>query len=478
VTDGRPGGEHVVGHVHPTQDDGVVTALSEGVGGPMGRRGKGHWLTPASIILLLTAFCFALGMVQKSSCYDATWGNGQSRYSHMCYSDLPYLYTGRGMVEHTWPYSDDEQVRDRFEVMEYPVGISYWAWGSAWATHLLTGTPDLSDRYDQDPGALWGDPVVQREIRMFVVVNALGFAVLALAAAWLLTKVNPRRPWDAAIFALSPTLALTGIINWDLLAVAMVAAALWAWATDRPLLTGILIGLGTATKLYPMFLLGGLLVICLREKRVRDFAVATGAAVAAWVLANAPAYVTGREQWRVFWEFNSDRGADLGSIWLVISQATDEAIEASTINSWSWAFFAVWCAVVFGLGMLAPDPPRLAQLGFLIVAGFLLVNKVYSPQYVLWLLPLAALARPRWRDQLIWQGGEVFYFAAVWWYLGGYLAPAGGEDAGFYWVAIVLRILAEFYLVAIVARDMMRPEHDPVRARPQLTSTRSNAVAV
>ena len=71
------------------------------------------------------------------------------------------------------------------------------------------------------------------------------------------------------------------------------------------------------------------------------------------------------------------------------------------------------------------------------MAGFLLVNKVYSPQYVLWLLPLAALARPRWRDQLIWQGGEVFYFAAVWWYLGGYLAPAGGADAGFYWVAIV-----------------------------------------
>ncbi len=71
------------------------------------------------------------------------------------------------------------------------------------------------------------------------------------------------------------------------------------------------------------------------------------------------------------------------------------------------------------------------------MAGFLLVNKVYSPQYVLWLLPLAVLARPRWRDQLIWQAGEVLYFAAVWWYLGGYLAPGGGADAGFYWVAIV-----------------------------------------
>ncbi len=69
--------------------------------------------------------------------------------------------------------------------------------------------------------------------------------------------------------------------------------------------------------------------------------------------------------------------------------------------------------------MRAPETPRLAQLGFLVVVGFLLVNKVYSPQYVLWLLPLAVIARPRWRDQLIWQGGEVFYFVMVWWYLGG-----------------------------------------------------------
>ena len=85
--------------------------------------------------------------------------------------------------------------------------------------------------------------------------------------------------------------------------------------------------------------------------------------------------------------------------------------------------------------------PRLAQLGFLIVAGFLLVNKVYSPQYVLWLLPLAVLARPRWRDQIIWQAGEMFYFAACGGTSAATSTPAGGGDAGFYWLAIVVRML-------------------------------------
>ena len=29
----------------------------------------------------------------------------------MCYSDLPYLYTGRGLAEGNWPYTPDPQVR-------------------------------------------------------------------------------------------------------------------------------------------------------------------------------------------------------------------------------------------------------------------------------------------------------------------------------------------------------------------------------
>ncbi|TWG92659.1 putative membrane protein [Nocardioides sp. J9] len=484
-------------HVHPTLDDPVVTGLSEVVGGPMGERARPHrWWTPLRVLLLLTAFTFALGLVQKAPCSLAEGKDQNWVYSHMCYTDLRPLYVPRGMAEAAWPYSGDPQTRSRYEVMEYPVGIAYWAWGTAWVTHWLNGSPDLEERYRAPVAQLYDDPEVDDEQTIFLLVNALGFGALALVATWLLSRTHRVRPWDAAAFALSPTLLLTGLINWDLIAVALVAGALWAWSRDRVVLTGVMVGLGTAAKLYPLFLLGGLLIICLRQRRWRDLLVTIAAAAGSWVLANAPAYLTGREQWEVFWTFNAERTADLGSVWMLVDQAADVGFSAHTINLWSWILFGVWCAVVFVLGMTAgrkvrPEQavPRLAQLGYLVVVGFLLVNKVYSPQYVLWLLPLAVLARPRWRDQLVWQASEVLYFCTIWWYLGGYLAPAGGGDAGFYWVGITVRVLGELYLAAVIARDMYRPDRDPVReaelvgagsrvdGQPVMT-TRSNAVAV
>jgi uncharacterized membrane protein len=376
------------------------------------------WWTPVRVILALTALCFALGMVQKAPCYDAQWTNSQSRYSEMCYSDLPYLYVGRGFAELDWPYSDAISVRDRYDVMEYPVGISYYAYAAAYVTHWLSGSPDLTTRGGMSQGQLSADHAVLRESLLFTAVNAVGFGICALVAAWLLT--------------------------------------------------GALIGLGTALKLYPLFLLGGLIVIRARQRRWADLARSTVVGVVVWVVVNAPAYLSGHHEWSVFWTSNARRGADLGSPWLIAQQMFHTTYAPHTINLWSWVAFGAWCVVVAAIGMRAPKTPRLAQLGVLVVIGFLLVNKVYSPQYALWLLPLAVMARPRWRDLLIWQAGEIFYFASVWWYLGGYLNPGGGGDPGFYWLAVGIRIAAQVYLAVIVIRDLLLPEYDVVRVgRPQ-----------
>ena len=257
------------------------------------------------------------GFVQKAPCYHSRWSNQQTQYSDLCYSDLPYLYVGRGFAELEWPYSDSISVRDRYSVMEYPVGIAYYAFGAAYVTHWLSGSPNLDARGGYSQAQLSAEPQVRRETMLFVAVNAVGFALCALLAGWFLTGVHRRRPWDAALFALSPILLFDGLINWDMLAVVCVAGALWAHARGRPALTGVMLGLGTAMKLYPLFLLGALFVVWGRERRWRDLAVATLSGLGTWLVVNAPAFLGGRHEWNVFWTFNSHRGADLGSLWLM-----------------------------------------------------------------------------------------------------------------------------------------------------------------
>jgi hypothetical protein len=66
---------------------------------------------------------------------------------------------------------------------------------------------------------------------------------------------------------------------------------------------------------------------------------------------------------------------------------------------------------------------------------------------------------------MVWQAGEIFYFGAVWLYLGEFTAPgASGQQDHVYWIAIVVRVLAELYLAAMVVRDVLAPWRDPVRA--------------
>ncbi|MGD5691124.1 hypothetical protein QUT48_23110, partial [Xanthomonas citri pv. citri] len=62
--------------------------------------------------------------------------------------------------------------------------------------------------------------------------------------------------------------------------------------------------------------------------------------------------------------------------------------------------------------LTARQAPRLGQITFLVVLAFMITNKVWSPQYSLWLVPLLVLALPRWRLVLSWAAVE-----AVYWYL-------------------------------------------------------------
>ncbi|MGW1667167.1 glycosyltransferase family 87 protein, partial [Streptomyces microflavus] len=335
--------------------------------------------------------------------------------------------------------------------LEYPVitgGVMTFAATLSRAAGDITGG-DLQDEQ------LW-----------FVMINALIMMACAVVTVIAVKGTSGRRPWDAAMVACAPALALNGLINWDLVAVALTAVAMWSWARRNVVVAGVLIGLATAAKLYPVLLLAPLFLLCLRSGRMVAFAKTAAAATASWLVVNLPVMLDFdgglhiREGWKLFYTFSQDRPADYGSIWLIIQQRDGRPLEH--LNTYVTLGLVLCCLAIAALSMYAPRRPRFAQLVFLIVAAFILTNKVYSPQYVLWLIPLAVLARPRWRDFLIWQACEVTYFIGVWMYIASFSGKGLSQNA--YHVVILLHLLGTAYICLVVVRDILRPDRDPVRA--------------
>src|SRR5699024_3062864 len=174
--------------------------------------------------------------------------------------------------------------------------------------------------------------------------------------------------------------------------------------------------------------------------------------------------------WKEFFRLNSDRPANPESIYAVIGTLTGwEGFDAgraageapATLNAVSLALFALGCAGVLAIGLTAARTPRIAQLAFLIVALFLLTNKVWSPQYSLWLVPLAVLAVPRVRLVVPWLAFDALLWVAHMAYCRG--AEGQGIGTETFHPLVLVRDLLVVELCVVVVMESYRPNRDRVR---------------
>jgi uncharacterized membrane protein len=433
----------------PSRTDPTAARASGGIGGSWGRYAgvrPRSWWTPVRVLLALTSLTLLLGFAQKSPCASGDW-TGNKQYTHLCYSDIVPLWIAERLDVGAVPYRDT--------AVEYPV--------------LTGGFMQVTADLTRGLHALEGD---WSEVVVFGVLSCVLLAVCGLLVTAVTAGAAGRRPYDAAIFALSPLLVFHAFSNWDLLAMAFTSAALWAWARGRPVLSGVMIGLGTAAKLYPVFLLVALGVLAYRTRR---YAPAVWAAIGAgvvWLAVNVPVLLAYPSGWWEFYRFSETRPAERSTIWAIGKTLWASGFDVTDASYWvpPGAVVALLLVaalvVVVWLGLHAPTRPRLAQLAFLAVLAFLLTTKVWSPQYSLWLVPLLALARPRWRLSLIWQFTEILVWVMTLTLLLGGIAGQAAHGIGYGWLVVVL-LARDGLLLAIaglVVRDMWHPECDVIRA--------------
>ncbi len=291
-----------------------------------------------------------------------------------------------------------------------------------------------------------------------------------MVTVWCTAHLIPDDLQAAAQVALSPVIVLTAVLSSDALAVALVAAAMLAWKRDRLVMTGALLGLGTLTRSYVAAVAVALLYVAWRSGRIQAAARAAGVALASAAayglvfLALQPGTVT--SAYTGWWNAK----AGYGSPWLLSTIATYE------LPAWSVTSMAILgILVALMLGWIftrdAVIAPSWAQTAFVVVAVLMMTGKAVPVQASLWLLPLAAAAGLRWRDQLIWIGAELAHFIAIWLYVGALTRWDRALPGPWYAVFLLIRLAAITYLVWRVWDDSQVPRREPWGTEPSRSGT-------
>ena len=371
----------------------------------------------------ITFFSLLISYLKFARCIPGGWISPDV-YQHGCYTDITGLYEVRGFAVDAWPFGAGEKS------LEYPIlsGIGIWI------ISLLTrdGTDGLLQFFH------WN---------LFVISLAYGVLVYQLA------KLDKQ---SALLFAFSPAVISALFINWDIWAITPLLIALILLTRQRYWLSGIALAISISVKFFPIIFVIPVL-LSLAGKRTGRVTFFKGLMLASFIV-NLPFILFQFDGWAKFYIFNFKRDIDFGSIWYLVS------LKGSWISGINWLITPLVITLLVATYWRYRN--NLFGSIFLSSVIFFTLNKVYSPQYVLWLALVAILYFPKTRTFYglfaVWQGGELLYQFGIWRHLLTVLNEAGGISTDTYVNISAFRILS---LLALAGYALFLLENDLIKGR-------------
>jgi uncharacterized membrane protein len=361
-------------------------------------------------LLALAIFAALLSFTKFSQCEGTNWAT-PDQYIHACYSDLPSLFGERGMDDNTWPYASDTNA------VEYPV---------------LTGL------------VMYATSFVARTPISYFNFNALLLALLFVCVVFIVRKIQPEFTY---LVPVAPAMIASLYINWDLWAIATMMLAIYWFDRKAYLYSSIALAVSISTKFLPVFLLLPIIFILWRSNQIREMVKYAATTIGVWLAINLPFALTTPTGWWRFYKLNLSREADWGSLWLAFNQL---GLGLANLNYLAVLLLLIGLTAFVIFLFEVKNTPTLASVAFIVLAIVMVASKVYSPQYVLWLTPLAAIALTNKKDLhafWIWQIAETMYHIAIWQHLALFTGAAFGLQEGGYATITLIRIAATVYLV-------------------------------
>lgn len=358
-------------------------------------------------------------------------------YLRWCYTDVLPLWFAERLDVGAVPYLD--------HAVEYPPLTGAWMWLAA----LPADGP----------------------VSFLVWTSVLLVVAAGVTGALLASTVGLGR---TLVFAAAPTLLVSGVVNWDLPSVALATAGLVAHRRGRDGWAGVWLGLGTAAKLWPALLLPAIVLAAAVQRGREAGWRAAGGAVGAWLVVNVPVMVAAPAAWSRFLTLNRDRAADWDSLWRIVGGWVGVDLGVPTVNALGALVTLAGCATLLVLALRWDRPQHWHLVALPVVAWFLVVGKVYSPQFTLWLLPLLALATPPVWALLVFFAADVAVTLTRFPHLAEVAAIEGGAPAWPFEVAVVSRAVG---LLIVAVWGWRRAAAPPPADRHVLRITPPRTVA-
>ena len=367
------------------------------------------------VVIALALLASLLSFAKFNYCAETGWET-PGQYVHACYSDIPALYGERGLDKGVWAYNNGENS------VEYPVVQGAIMWASA--------------------------KVIPEGANNYFYGSALLLALLFIFIALIVFRIRPEFGY---LLPLAPAAIASLYINWDLWAIAAMMLAIYWFDRKQDYASAFALGIAISTKFLPIFLLIPIALIYFRREDLLKFVKYSAVVVATFAAVNLPVALTTFDGWWRFYSLNLNRGSDWGSLWYALSNLGLDLTHQNYLS----VLLLLIAITLFSLFFLQTvDVLKLAHVALFIMVAVMAVSKVYSPQYVLWLVPLAVIALIDKRDLAIfwfWQGAEVLYHLAIWQHLASVTGAKFGLPVVAYSIITLIRIGASIALVVRLA---------------------------
>jgi len=234
-------------------------------------------------LVVVAIFASLLSFAKFNQCENSGWAT-PDQYIHACYSDLPALYSSRGLDVNAWPFTSDENS------VEYPVVTAMVMYVTSFAAN---------------------SPASYFNINIFFLI------LLFIATVILVRKI---RPDFAYLVPVAPAMIASLFINWDLWAIATMLLAIYWFDRKQYLPSALVMALSISTKFLPIFLIIPIAFILWRDDKFKELIKYVAVVATTWLLINLPFALTTPTGWWRFYKLNLERGPDWGSFWLALQQ--------------------------------------------------------------------------------------------------------------------------------------------------------------